>query len=195
MPPDIKIKKEDIVKVAIKIIREKGWQRVNARSVAKELSCSTQPIYRVFGGMEGLFVAVAKEVKRMYIENATFFKNEEYRTAYYGVAYVEFALKEYNLFEFIFANKMVKYNDINEMARQPNSEGLIENFMKITGLSKEQARELHFKLWMSIHGLANMASVSGACIRKEEIVKYVLEVFEANVEFIRRRDADGCDKV
>ena len=41
-----KIKKEDLIKGSIKIIRDKGIEELSARNLAKVCNCSTQPIFR-----------------------------------------------------------------------------------------------------------------------------------------------------
>ena len=52
MPPKIRFSKADILHVAFNITREKGIDAVNARAIAKELGCSTQPVFRAFHTME-----------------------------------------------------------------------------------------------------------------------------------------------
>ena len=48
MSARILIKKETLVKGAIKIIRDKGIEELSARNLAKVCNCSTQPIFRLF---------------------------------------------------------------------------------------------------------------------------------------------------
>ena len=60
MPPKAKLKEKDILNGALEEVREKGFGRLNARDLAKRLSCSTSPIFSCFGNMEGLKEAVVK---------------------------------------------------------------------------------------------------------------------------------------
>ena len=60
MPPKAKLKEKDILNGALEEVREKGFGRLNARDLAKLLSCSTSPIFSCFGNMEGLKEAVVK---------------------------------------------------------------------------------------------------------------------------------------
>ena len=39
---------------AIRIVREKGINSLNARDLAKEIGCSVHPIFREYTSMEGL---------------------------------------------------------------------------------------------------------------------------------------------
>ena len=52
MPNTTKIQRDDIIKVSIDIVRESGMDKINARSIAKILNCSTQPIYYHFPTIE-----------------------------------------------------------------------------------------------------------------------------------------------
>ena len=45
MPPKVRITKEEIINKAVDIVRRDGAQAINARNVAAELECSTQPIF------------------------------------------------------------------------------------------------------------------------------------------------------
>ena len=51
MPPKVKVSKEEIINTAISLIRKSGASAVNARSIAAELGCSTQPIFSNFASM------------------------------------------------------------------------------------------------------------------------------------------------
>ena len=54
MPASKKVTKDDIVNAAFEVMRDGGFGSVNARSVAKKLGCSTQPIYLSFQSMDEL---------------------------------------------------------------------------------------------------------------------------------------------
>ena len=54
MPAVKKVSKDDIIDAAIDVLRDDGFSAINARSVAKKLGCSTQPIYFSFKSMEEL---------------------------------------------------------------------------------------------------------------------------------------------
>ena len=52
MPPKVRIAKEDIVKTAVELVRKNGAGSINARAIAAELECSTQPIFSNFATMD-----------------------------------------------------------------------------------------------------------------------------------------------
>ena len=54
MPPKVKITKEDIIRTAVDLVRQRGIDAINARAIATALSCSTQPIFSNFATMDEL---------------------------------------------------------------------------------------------------------------------------------------------
>ena len=52
MPPKAKVTREMIIDAAFEIIRNTGVETVNARTVSKELNCSTQPVMYHFKTIE-----------------------------------------------------------------------------------------------------------------------------------------------
>ena len=54
MTPKIRITREEIIAAAVEIVRRDGDAALNARSVAAELHCSTQPVFSNFASMEEL---------------------------------------------------------------------------------------------------------------------------------------------
>ena len=54
MPPKQRITREMILERSFAMFCQEGMAAVNARSVAKALNCSTQPIFSYFSGMDDL---------------------------------------------------------------------------------------------------------------------------------------------
>jgi len=61
MPPKIKVTKDEIINNAIEIVRKDGEQSINARTIATQLNCSTQPIFSNFATMDDLRLAVTQK--------------------------------------------------------------------------------------------------------------------------------------
>ena len=58
MPPRAKITKDMVIDAAFEIAREAGGENINARTVAKKLNCSTQPVMYHFATVDELRKAV-----------------------------------------------------------------------------------------------------------------------------------------
>ena len=68
MPPRQKITRGMILDAALTLTREEGVGAVNARSVAKALGCSTQPVFSQFATMEALRRATFDHAGRVIME-------------------------------------------------------------------------------------------------------------------------------
>ena len=66
MPPRAKITKEMVVAAAFEIAREAGAENINARTVAKKLGCSTQPVMYHFATIEELKKTVYTKACLLY---------------------------------------------------------------------------------------------------------------------------------
>lgn len=62
MPPKTKFQREQIVDAAFEIAREKGFDEITARNVAKRLGSSVAPIYVNFQTIQELVEAVVEKV-------------------------------------------------------------------------------------------------------------------------------------
>ena len=60
MPPSVRFSKDAVLNAAYQLVRREGPDALNARAVARELGGSTQPIFRLFSGMEELKQAVVE---------------------------------------------------------------------------------------------------------------------------------------
>ena len=90
MPAIKKISKEAIIDAAVDVLREGGAAAINARSVAKKLGCSTQPIYLSFQNMDDLKTAMTQRAIALHTQHV---RNSNSDTQYscYGMGFVKFA--------------------------------------------------------------------------------------------------------
>ena len=68
------ISKDIILEAAFKMLVREGYASINIKALAKEIGCSTQPIFRVYKNMDELLDAV-------YAQAETFFQDYSPRTA------------------------------------------------------------------------------------------------------------------
>ena len=106
MPSSPKIKKEDMLQAALKLIAKNGYAALNIKAVAKELGCSTAPISWQFGGMDGLREELIPFVEQ-YIENTYYSQsNNEFTTfEQRGKGTIDLALENPNLFRFLYTGE------------------------------------------------------------------------------------------
>ena len=73
MPPHIKFTPEIILIQAFEIVRQEGLDALSARRIAKELGCSTQPVYNAYKSMPELQNTVIEKAKEYAL---TYFSQE-----------------------------------------------------------------------------------------------------------------------
>jgi len=158
MPPKVKNSKEEILNTALDIAKTEGEQGLNARSVAKALGCSTQPIYFNFGSMENLKKAVVEQAYGLYED---FIQNEIAKGKYTPyeatqIAYIRFAKKETQLFKLLFMSGNTPNAEENA-ADLAHYAGMIH---EETGISRTESVYFHLEMWSCVHGIATMIATS-----------------------------------
>ncbi len=66
MPPKTRVTEDMIVGAALDVVRESGFENINARTVSERLRCSTQPVMYHFATIEELKRAVYTQVDRLH---------------------------------------------------------------------------------------------------------------------------------
>jgi Transcriptional regulator len=170
MPPKIKITEEEIVNVAIRIVREKGMESLNARDLAKELGCSVHPIFRTYNSMEGLRTAVYKKAEHIYNERMlSVGVHSDDAFLNMGLTYIDFAKNEKNLFKLLFMSDAFREQSIMDIiGTTEGDDEVIEMLCQRTGLSMRAAKELFAGIWITTHGIASMFATNNCRFSDEE---------------------------
>lgn len=159
MPPNFKFTKEEILKSALDITREKGMSALTARSLAAKLGCSVKPIFGLFRNMEQVqqevFLAANSIYQNYLQEDMSKGEYPPYKAS--GIAYIRFAKEEKELFKLLFMR-----DRSSEEKKQDNEEikQIIELIEKNTRLNKEDAYLFHIEMWLYVHGIATMIATS-----------------------------------
>lgn len=90
-----------IIAAALQLVREDGWEALTARRVAERLNASVAPLYKTFGAMADLELAVLAEIRRL-LEERTHQHYTDMDFLNIGVGVVEFARDEPNLFRALY---------------------------------------------------------------------------------------------
>ncbi|MBO5670682.1 MAG: TetR/AcrR family transcriptional regulator, partial [Clostridia bacterium] len=104
MPPKVKVQKDDIIRAALALVRERGADALNARDLAAVLGCSTQPIFSNFASMEELLSVLYKTAHEQYLLSLEDSVRRGDCPPYkaFGMAYIRFAAEERELFKMLF---------------------------------------------------------------------------------------------
>ena len=187
----VKIKKEDLIKGSIKIIRDEGDNNLSARNLAKVVGCSTQPIFRLFVNMDDLKKTVYDDVYEL--QKKYLLKGNEHQVPFIGVglSYIDFATKEKNLFKFLFMSSFTKYNNILEMADNEDGKKYTEMIIKSTGLSPESSKQIYINTWLIIHGIASMMATTNCKLKREEIEVIIFDAFKGYRQVLMNKELNN----
>ena len=177
MPPKIRVTKDDIISAAVEIVRSKGAQAINARAVAAELNCSTQPVYSNFATIDELRLAVvdkAEELSREYmrreVEDG---KYPEYKAG--GMAYIRFAKEEKELFKLLYMRDRSGEVIPESTDLSDEMESIVH---KQTGLSGLDVKLFHLEMWALVHGIAVMFATGYVELDPELVSKMLTDSYQ-----------------
>lgn len=177
MPAKKQIPKEAIIAAAFNILRKNGIEAVNARSIAKALNCSTQPIYLSFSSMnelKGMLLQEAENAYQQFIQRETAMaKYSPYKA--YGMAYICFAKKEKQLFKFLFMRERTKEQMVDEKKYLTE---VVKSISVNTGLDMETAYKFHSEMWFLGHGIATMLVTSYFELDTEIISEILTDAYQ-----------------
>lgn len=180
MPAIKKVKKEDIIYACVGIIKNEGMESLNARRVAKELKCSTQPIYYIYSNIEEMKNDALKEISNIFYDRM--FENNYDRPVYkdIGKNYIKFASEEPILFNLLF-NGEINDTVTNFMNLTGPAEKIGKTISMQTGLSDEDAIDFHIKIWLYANGIANLVANGIRKFNEEEIETMLGEQYVARL--------------
>ncbi|MDO5603380.1 MAG: TetR/AcrR family transcriptional regulator [Oscillospiraceae bacterium] len=190
MPPKAKITKEMILNAVLKITREKGFEAVNARSVAGSLQCSTRPIFTCCRSMDELktaFLAFAYEYYERYVDDY----GKAAQTSPYLVlplSYIKFAAEEPQLFRLLFVDEMdLAMTKAGDFYKEADNEKRAAAFSRMIGIEPERARTIFLDMFFYAHGIAVLTAAKKIALDKDSAEQMMMNVLTA---FIQREKPD-----
>lgn len=175
MPPRAKITKEMVIDAAFEVAREAGAENINARTVARKLSCSTQPVMYHFATIEELKRAVYTKADRCHSEYLMNIKNTQNGVMLsIGLNYIRFAMEEQQLFRFLFQSNFFAGSTLLEMVDADELMPVISAMQGAIGGSSEQVKKIFLTVSLFAHGYASMIA-NNSLKYDEELIKAHLE--------------------
>jgi len=179
MPPKQRITREMILETSFAMFCREGMEIVNARSVAKALNCSTQPIFSYFAGMDDLKNALEEKARQLF-EAGIADAIASDRPLFQGcMAYFRYAMNQPNLFRQLFLIKRESAPDNLAAINEAMIEKAVKPLAEKVGVSVDAAEKQCIKLWVFTHGVASLAAM-GLLQVSEEDVEDMLREAEKN---------------
>ena len=147
---------------------------LSARNIAKQIGCSTQPIYWCYKNMGDLKTEICKKALP-YLQNIMLsYSKTDNAFLDLGLGYVRIAYIEPALFKAFYMDNVlnVKLTDIF-----PESQQVVEvmkNSKEYQWLSEQEVKNSIAKAWMLAHGIASLVA-AGMFVYDEERIMEILK--------------------
>ncbi len=149
MPPKPKITKDMVVDAAFEVVRETGAEYINARTVAKKLNCSTQPVMYHFATIEELKKAAYAKADVYHSEYLMNIKSPQGGVMLgIGLNYIRFAIEEPHLFRFLFQSNFFTGTTLLEMIDAEELFPVLSAMQGAVGGSIEQVKEIFITIFL-----------------------------------------------
>lgn len=180
LPTTTKITKEMILNTAFEIAREKGFEKISNRELAKKMNCSIRPIYYQFKNVEELNKELYKKIERYFyeflidnmIKDVPLYKQ-------IGINYIKFAIAENNLFKFLFMTETKDEPSAFITTDEKGFEELVKAIKISTKLSDKDIKSFHIKMWIFAHGIATLSATKSVKFTDEQIQDLLSQEFQA----------------
>jgi len=156
--------KRVLLEVAIYLLKKEGYQSLSLRKIAKLAGVSQSAPYRHYNDLEELYADIASEGFKLL---TTKLKKVKTRYSKYpllqfresGIAYVEFAIKNPDLFQIMYGNQILSHSKYEFLIQSEEEAFLIlKNILmecKEQGLIKTiEIEQASMSAWTMVHGLA-----------------------------------------
>ena len=161
-------KKEDVLKIAYEIVEKEGFTGLNARRIAGCLNSSVHPVFKHFKDMEELKKVVYEKIYDKYQEYMLSGIHEELPYKKMGLSYIQFA-KDYPEFFKILFMQSTNLNAEKFITADKIGDDVIRVGQSLTGLSFEEQRKFHVKVWIFTHGIACLVATKTVEFSEKEI--------------------------
>lgn len=179
MPPSVKITKAMVLDAAFDIARNQGKEFCNARSIGAKLQCSTHPIFRVYSNMEELREELNQRITDCFYRHLKDYPFYENQFLTFGLAYLDFADKERNLFKALMDSGKIHLRSLAEFAIPKEQNFVAEGIRQSYHISGDKINEIFLNGWFYIHGLAAMMVTGIIELRRDDILKLLRNVIES----------------
>ena len=156
MPPKTKVTAEMIVNAAIEVVRQSGFENINARTVSGKLHCSTQPVMYHFSTIDSLKRAAYRKADHLHSEYMMNTPPGQDPILGIGLNYVRFAVEEPQLFRFLFQSGYAEENSLLEMVDSPELTPVLAAMQQGAGLSMRKTKHIFITVALFAHGYASI---------------------------------------
>ncbi|MDR2546460.1 MAG: TetR/AcrR family transcriptional regulator [Lachnospiraceae bacterium] len=149
--------RNSLLEAAFAMVTDEGMAAVTARKLAAKAGCSTQPIFRLFKGMEEVY----EELFMMAIAHfgeffGSYQKGSKIPFVDLGMAYIGYAAEYKNIFTVLFIAEERYGKALYDLINGDSGE-VGKELTKAKEAGCKDAAGMFMKMWMLIHGAACMS--------------------------------------
>lgn len=183
------ITKEIIVNAAFEIARTEGEECVNARSIAKKIGCTTQPVLYHFSSVMEIKKEVLKKADLMHTEYIMDIcgKYDNPMLAI-GMQYIRFALEEKHLFRLLFQSNKFASKGFSDLMSGEEISSLITIMSSVSGISEKAMRKIFACIFLPVHGFASLIANNAMIYDEEYIVGILSEIYRSVISNLKEND-------
>ena len=179
VPAARKVSKDEIIDAAVAVLRDGGFSAVNARSVARKIGCSTQPIYFSFKNMDELKAALPARAIDLHTQRVRdslrAHEGSDSRYSSYGMGFVKFAAEEKQLFRWLY----LEGKQLGPYQKDVLLPEIVAVIVEEFGYSEEVARRFHQDMTYFTYGLAILANTDHLRLTEPELREAFRREFRA----------------
>ncbi|MCR4896722.1 MAG: TetR/AcrR family transcriptional regulator [Lachnospiraceae bacterium] len=177
MPPKAKITTKMVADASFEVIRAKGHENLNARTIAEWLGCSTQPVLYCFKTVQEIREAAYALADAYHTAFIMPGESDENPFLTLGLNYVRFGQEEKNLFRFLFQTDQFGGMDVAALLQSPELSGILNVMTGQMGCSEDEAREMFLTFFCVAHGLASLLANNSMEYDEQQCEKMLENVF------------------
>jgi AcrR family transcriptional regulator len=181
VPPKTKITREMIEDAAVEVVRQKGYEQINARTVSQQLHCSTQPVMYHFQTIDSLKRAAFARTDQLHGQYLMDVPSGQDPILGIGLNYIRFAVEEPQLFRFLFQSGYAEENSLPEMIESEELVPVLAAMQEGAGLNPRQTRDVFLTVALFAHGYASIIANNGLEYDEELTAKHLEQAWEGAV--------------
>ena len=177
-----------IIGAAIKVVRQSGFENINARTVSEQLHCSTQPVMYHFSTIDNLKKAAYRRVDQLHTEYLMNTPSGQDPILWIGINYIRFAVKEPQLFRFLFQSGYAEEISLLEMVDSEKLLPILAAMQEGSGLSMEQTKGVFITVALFAHGYASIIATNSLEFDEKLIAEHLERAWDGAVLAATKED-------
>ncbi|MEL7123170.1 MAG: TetR/AcrR family transcriptional regulator [Bacteroidota bacterium] len=180
------IGKNEIINTALKVAKEKGWEKTSVREISKAINYSTIKIYSEFGSKDGLLRAIQEKgfmmLKNEYLRSTQSNESAEAKLIELTVAHYRFAIHQKTYYDLMFQMNGSTCSLPSGAVLQNPSKPINELLSYITGYKVDKT--LFFHWWALAHGF--VAITNAGKTKEEEAITMLRSIMKDFIKGIKK---------